>query len=156
MKSRSRYESILAWVLTVVMTVTLIPLTGRTAYAAQDTPEEILSPEEVTEENVTEKSLDSTTYELGGGQKMTVFHEGNVRYEAEDGTLIDYDPSLKAEEELDGYAYTNTAGDMKVHVPEGLGEESPLLIGDEEYQIGCSLSEESKKICPDKMGANRW
>ena len=54
MKSRSRYESILAWVLTVVMTVTLIPLTGRTAYAAQDTPEEILSPEEVTEENVTE------------------------------------------------------------------------------------------------------
>ena len=88
MSKQKRFEGILAWVLTVVMSVTLIPFTGGTSYAGEEGPQEpALSPEEVTEENVTERDLDSTSYDLGGGQQMTVFHEGNVRFEAEDGSL---------------------------------------------------------------------
>ncbi len=53
MSKQKRFEGILAWVLTVVMSVTLIPFTGGTSYAGEEGPQEpALSPEEVTEENV--------------------------------------------------------------------------------------------------------
>ena len=87
MSKQKRFESKLAWVLALAMSVTLIPMTGGVSYAEDAPQEPVLSPEEVTEENVTEKALDTTTYDLGGGQKMTVFHGGNVRYEEADGTL---------------------------------------------------------------------
>jgi len=86
MRGRKRFEGFFAWMLAIMMSVTLIPATGGAAYAGES-PEQILTPEEVTEENVTEKDLDTTTYDLGGGRKMTVFHGGAVRYEEADGTL---------------------------------------------------------------------
>ena len=146
MENRGRFDRVLAWALTITMIVTLIPLTGGGSYAEDAPQEPVLSPEEVTEENVTEKALDTTTYDLGGGQKMTVFHGGNVRYEEADGTLTDYDPSLQEEKALDGYAYTNTAGDVKLFLPESVNGEIPLLLGDGEYQIATGLSAESAEL----------
>ncbi|MCE2603998.1 hypothetical protein LH384_33465, partial [Pseudomonas aeruginosa] len=87
----------LAWILSICLVITLIPELGfaaSTGAGSAKTP--AISPDEVTEENVVEskKTTDTTTYDLGGGQEMTVFHGGEVRYENEKGELVDYDPSL--------------------------------------------------------------
>ncbi|MBQ6366919.1 MAG: hypothetical protein IJJ30_00015 [Erysipelotrichaceae bacterium] len=142
MSRQKRFEGMLAWILAIMMSITLIPISGEVSYA-EEQPEQILTPEEVTEENVTEKDLDTTTYDLGDGQKMTVFHGENVRFEDEDGKLIDYDPSLREETEMEDYALTNTAGDVRLFVPETIDEETPLLLGDDNYQIASSLIREA-------------
>ena len=46
------------------------------------------------EDTIVEKTTDTTTYDLGDGKSQTVYHGSDVRFEDEDGSLIDYDPKL--------------------------------------------------------------
>ena len=80
---------------------------------------EFADPEDLEkEEIVEERTQNSTTWQLSDGRKMTEFYSSDVRYEDEDGDLVDYDTSLVAVdselnadgEELEGYAYVNAQG----------------------------------------------
>lgn len=127
MKLRNR---IVAWFLTICLSVTLIPNMGHAEEVdkAKEAPkkQEAVKAENVTEEDVIEKTETTTTYDLGGGEKMAVFHGGSVRYRDDSGKLVDYDSSLVAidsgektiqNESLEDYAYQNRQGDKKQYMP---------------------------------------
>ncbi len=106
----------------------------------------------MTEENVIEKTEDTTTYDLGDGEKMTVFHGGQVRYEDKNGDLKDYDRRLvgikdasKTENNnsLEGYKYENNKGDKKHYIPEKFSEETPIIMENGEYSITIAPSDET-------------
>ena len=81
---------------------------------------------------------DSTTYDAGDGVLVTEYYGQDVRFRNEDGELVDYDPTLKkleSRDDLNGYAYENTAGDQKQYFPENLTEETPILLENEDKQI---------------------
>jgi len=90
-----------------------------------------------------ELTTDSTTYHVGNGKKVTEFYSQDVRFEDEDGKLVDYDPTLIKIQEtetkqgvsLQKYAYENKSGDKKQYFPEELSEETPILLEYEKYQI---------------------
>ncbi|MCQ4635525.1 DNRLRE domain-containing protein [Anaerovorax odorimutans] len=156
MEIRKSYK-VLAWILSICLVITLTPELGfaaEKASAGAKTP--VIDPEEVTEQNVVEskKTTDTTTYDLGGGQEMTVFHGGDVRYKDEKGKLIDYDPSLveikdgeKTEQNqaLDKYAYENKEGDKKQYIPETLSEKTPILMEYKDYQIAFAPTNKTLK-----------
>lgn len=105
---------------------------------------ELADPEELEkEEIVEERTQNSTTWQLSDGRKMTEFYSSAVRYEDEDGSLLDYDTSLVAVdseltaegEELEGYAYVNAQGDMKHYIPEEIGQETPLRMENGKYSL---------------------
>ena len=144
------WKKAVSWVLACCLVVTLIPQLGYATKAdaaeqagskaqKQETKqaEKKISPEDVTEKNVTDKTETSTTYSLGGGEKMTVFHGGSVRFQDEEGNLTDYDPELveikagettEEKESLKGYKYRNKTGDEKQYLPQKLSEDTPLLL----------------------------
>ena len=97
--------------------------------------EEVVCKENVIESKNTE---DSTTYDAGDGVLVTEYYGQDVRFRNEDGELVDYDPTLKkleSRDDLNGYAYENTAGDQKQYFPENLTEETPILLENEDKQI---------------------
>ena len=62
-------KKLMAWILSVCLTVTLIP---ELAFAAAGDDAAVKTgSEDVTQEKVIEKSETSTTYELGSGEQMT-------------------------------------------------------------------------------------
>lgn len=159
---------IMAWILSLCLTVTLIPEFSFAAESAADkkterettqaAAEDSAQPEappanlEVTKEDVIAKTEDTTTYDIGNDQKMTVFHGGEVRYENDKGKLVDYDPSLvrikdgeqsQQKESLDGYAYENKQGDNKHYLPETLSTDTPVRMERENYRIEFSLTDQS-------------
>ena len=151
------WKKAVSWVLACCLVVTLIPQLGYATKAdaaeqagskaqKQETKqaEKKISPEDVTEKNVTDKTETSTTYSLGGGEKMTVFHGGSVRFKDEEGDLTDYDPELveikagettEEKESLKGYKYRNKTGDEKQYLPQKLSEDTPLLLEKDGRQI---------------------
>lgn len=138
MKFGKRYK-IMAWILSLYLTVTLIP---DFSFAVESDIEEKMETE------------DTTTYNLGANEKMTVFHGGEVRYENENGKLVDYDPSLVKikdgeaslqKDSLDGYAYENNQGDNKHYLPNILSEETPIRMERENYSIEFSMTDRSLK-----------
>ena len=146
---RSAGYRLTAWLLTVCLVITLIPDISHATGSGGDTK---ISPEDVTEKNVIDRTEDTTTYDLGEGEKMTVFHGGQVRYEDEEGKLVDYDRSLvktdkgektEAGSDLDGYSYTNKDGDRKHYMPGRLSEDTPLLMEDGEHSISISPDEKT-------------
>ncbi|MEE1038222.1 MAG: hypothetical protein U0K95_03565, partial [Eubacterium sp.] len=81
---------VISWILIATLSLSSF---SELAYAADISPaEKVISEDEVTEENITEKSESTTTYYLGEGKNMTVWHGGQVRFEDEDGNLTDYEP----------------------------------------------------------------
>lgn len=141
MAIRLRHK-ITAWLLIICLVITLIPDIGHAA--ENNRGEETVSPDEVTMEDVIEKTEDTTTYDLGGGQKLLVFHGGEVRYENDEGELVDCDPSLVKldtgeksgrNESLNGYAYKNKEGDKKQYFPETLSESTPILMENGDYSM---------------------
>ncbi|HIX68914.1 MAG TPA: DNRLRE domain-containing protein [Candidatus Anaerostipes excrementavium] len=109
----------------------------RRIYGAQETQE---NKKEVME---AENTKNSTTFQLAGGKKQTVFYGQDVRFEDEDGKLKDYDPSLvkvnggKSEsgKDLKEYQYTNKEGDKKHYLPKDLTTETPVLMENGDYVI---------------------
>ena len=158
---RSAWYRLTAWLLTVCLVVTLIPDISHATGTGGDTK---ISPEDVTEKNVTGRTEDTTTYDLGEGEKMTVFHGGQVRYEDEDGELIDYDRSLvriksgektESGQSLRGYAYRNSEGDKKQYMPEKLSESTPVLMENGKYALSMSPSDETlEKLSADETSVS--
>ncbi len=143
-------KKLMAWILSISLVVTLIP--EFTFAVTADNNDEILSPEEVTMEDIVEKTETVTTYDIGGGEKMSVLHGGQVRFEDERGRLVDYDPSLKPvkpEEDtlqnmpLKGYLYTNKIGDKKHYLPETISEDIPVRMEYKDYAIEFALTDET-------------
>lgn len=90
-----------------------------------------------------ESTKSSTTFQLAGGKKQTVFYGQDVRFEDEDGNLKDYDPTLvkvdggKSEsgKDLKEYQYTNKEGDKKHYLPKDLTKDTPILMENGNYVI---------------------
>jgi hypothetical protein len=91
---------------------------------------------------ITEKTTDSTTYELEDGLKMTEFYSEDVRYTDESGELQDYDTTLSDVSELNDetdfnlsdYALGNVNGETGLYLPENV-EESPIILENGELSI---------------------
>ena len=88
-------------------------------------------------DDVVDKTETTTTFDVGNGMITKVIHGGAVRFENEEGDLIDYDPSLielkdgektDLNEPLNGYEYRNNVGDKKQYLPETLGEKTPIIM----------------------------
>lgn len=137
-----------AWILTLCLVITLIPDIG---YAMEDYDTDSdarVSIEDVTENDIIEKTEITTTYDLGGSEKAVVIHGASVRFEDSEEKLIDYDPSLVdiidedsgQDFSLQGYAYTNQAGDMKHYIPEELSEDLPVRMEYKDYSIEFTLT----------------
>ena len=109
--------------------------------------------EDVTEEKAVkeENTLDSTTFDLGDREKMLIMYGQDVRFEGDNGELIDYDPELvriNKEEtsqgrSLSGYRYENKISDHKEYMPEILSQETPVLMENEDESIEMSPVTES-------------
>lgn len=103
------------------------------------------------EENIVERTTDTTTYDLGNGKIQTVYHGSDVRFEDEDGTLVDYDPALveirndetEQSQPLSGYAYENKEGDKKQYLPDTISEDTPLIMESEGYHVHMSPAEDT-------------
>ena len=132
MDTKLRHK-VIAWILMFCLAITLIPNPGYAAKTekksarSEKTSAEKISPDEVSEKNVIEKKESVTTYDLGQGETMSVFHGGDVRYKDDSGKLVDYDPSLVAiangekteqNESLEDYVYKNRRGDKKQYMPQ--------------------------------------
>lgn len=92
----------------------------------------------------------SNTYLMSNGMKKTVYYSDNIRFE-EDGKLKKYNSELVAAESQDKkiislaknisvknskkYKYVNKSGDTKQYLPETIGEESPVLLTQDDYRI---------------------
>lgn len=153
------HYKLIAWVLIACLSVTLIPDIGYASGGSitKSTQEKMvtntIAPEDVTKNDVIAKSEVTTTYDLGGGEKMSVFHGGPVRYRNANNELVDYDPSLVSigsgektiqNESLEEYAYTNKQGDNKQYIPESLSEQTPIILENENYKI--EITPSSKTI----------
>lgn len=154
-----------AWILSVCLVVTLIPNIGYAAGSSNAVSgngnkgqsvsgSRAVPADEVTEENVVEKTESTTTYALGNGEQMTVFHGGQVRYRDENGRLRDYDPALvgisdgeksEQDKDLSGYSVRNNRGDMKQYMPDKLGEATPVIMENDKYSISITPENETLK-----------
>lgn len=143
---RKQTTRAIALILSASITTTSVPWNHLFTVKASEIEEnEEIEPEEVTAENVIEeeKTADTTVFDLGGSRKMEVFYGSDVRFENENGELVDYDPSLVSVTdeksiggtELEGYAYENKAGDSKQYLPGELSGETPIVMEKEEYRI---------------------
>ena len=173
---RSKMKHMIALIVILCLTVTSIPAIGYAAVpeepaavqttAGSDTEIDTIEPageesasevvkdlSEVTEDDIIEdaSSESVTTYDLGGGQRASIFYSYNVRYENEDGELASYDPELveisasasaisthavtAQGESLSGYRYENRQGNFKNYIPETLSESTPIRMEYEQYAI---------------------
>ena len=159
MDTKLRHK-VIAWILMFCLAITLIPNPGYAAKTekksarSEKASAEKISPDEVSEKNVIEKKESVTTYDLGQGETMSVFHGGDVRYKDDSGKMVDYDPSLVAiangekteqNESLEDYVYKNRQGDKKQYMPQLLSEETPILMENESYRIEITPSSKTLK-----------
>lgn len=139
-------KRVIALLLSASITTTSISWNHLLTAQASETAESVeITPEEATAENVIEgeKTADTTVYDLGGNRKMEVFYGSDVRFENEEGELVDYEPSLVPVTDaksiggtgLEGYAYENKEGDSKQYLPEELSGDTPIVMEKEEYRI---------------------
>lgn len=148
LRMKKKRKQLLAGFMAFVMAFTAIPLEGITIediFAKEG--EETVSADEVpvSEEDVieSENTENSTTFDIGDRKKKVIYYGGDVRYEDEDGSLVDYDPSLvevaegtsENGEDLSGYVYENASGDKKQYLPQELGSDTPVRMEYEGHSI---------------------
>lgn len=146
------WKKAVCWLLTFCLVVTLIPELG---YAARGNAQDPGGKQETaTTQKVIAKTEDSTTYSRKDGEKMVVFHGGQVRFRDEKGTLTDYDPELveirkgettEEKASLEGYKYRNKTGNEKQYLPKKLSEKTPLLLEKDDRQITLTPTDEMVK-----------
>ena len=142
---KSLPKRLLAFLLIMAMITTTtewtqVFTTRQNIYAAEETQTENKEKKEVIQ---SENTKNSTTFQLEDGKKETVFYGQDVRYETENGTLKEYDPTLTKIEDkksengndLKDYAYENEEGDKKHYLPEKLTEKTPVLMENGKYEI---------------------
>ena len=143
---KKRFKKLFSCFLAVTLIFTSIEWSGITqsihSVKAEETQKETKTSEQ-KEVIKSEKTKNSTTFELANGKKQTVFYGQDVRFKTKNGKLKDYDPSLvkiqnkKSENgnDLKDYAYENEEGDKKHYLPKNLTEETPVLMENGKYQI---------------------
>ena len=111
---------------------------------------------------ILEIPINSTTWQLSDGHKQVVYYSNDVRFEDDNGKLVDYDASLisvqqaKSVEGVDlkGYAYENKQGDMKHYIPKEMDTNTPLRLENGEYSLEVSpmfvTSEDTKEVAVQK------
>lgn len=128
--------------------------------------EEPKSFSEVTEDDIIlEESNESmTTYDLGGGRKVTAFYSYDVRYLDENGNYVDIDPEfteIKGKsrsgqgEQLTGYKYENKQGKNKTYIPEELSESTPVIMERDSYSITMTPTGYLNSILAKSNGKNK-
>lgn len=175
MFERKRWHRITAILLVLTMLFTSIPAMAFAESTGSEEPdagetgksEETLLMEEnlqleesVSEDNIidSENTTESTTFDLGNGKRMIIYHGQDVRYETEEGKLEDYDSSLvelKAEESetgenLSDYAFENRKGDIKHYIPQSLKEETPVITENGKYSLSMVPIDETVEKQPVK------
>ena len=93
---KSLPKRLLALILIITMVTTTaewsqIAIMTRKIYASEKTENTKIECKEVIQ---SENTKTSTTFQLGNGKKETVFYGQDVRFETDNGTLKDYDPTL--------------------------------------------------------------
>lgn len=135
------------------------------------TDEEISEELEVMETDGNFKELpehrtpNSTTFVLSDNQYRTDYYASDVRYEDENGNLIDFDSSLKklkknektseGDRDLSGYKYENIAGEKKNYFPEKISEDTPVLMENDDYAIKITPCIEDKAIAFDDVSIDK-
>ncbi|MEE0742495.1 MAG: hypothetical protein U0M21_09480 [Emergencia sp.] len=114
------------------------PDAGMETEMEESLEDHLILESDLSEENAvpTESTADSTVFELGDGKKTAIFYSQPVRFEDENGTLRDYEPTLveitggqsSLGKDLSGYAFENESGDKKQYLPEELSENTPIMI----------------------------
>ena len=130
-KLAKSWKRIVATTLIMAMILTSTSLESLAAETDGNSPPVKTEKEETTEkevvvckENVIESknTEDSTTYDAGDGVLVTEYYGPTLK-------------KLESRNDLNGYAYENTAGDQKQYFPENLTEETPILLENEDKQI---------------------
>lgn len=151
-------RKIFTGIMSICLLVTMMPMSAFASTDLSSPNESLLADEavpveeyfeykdvsELTEEDVLldESGEGYTTFTLGGGRRLTMFFTEDVRYENDEGELIEYNPALidvknrpETAEKPESYVYENTAGDNKLYIPETLSEETPILMEKDDYAI---------------------
>lgn len=85
-------------------------------------------------EKIVNKTKNSTTYEEKDGRKKIIIYNANIRFEDENGKLIDYDPSLIKSKKTE-FAYENKLGDSKVYLPTKISNHNKILLTKDSAEI---------------------
>ena len=130
-----------------------------TAIVAEDYEE----PKNITKTELKEeRTRNTTTWQLSDGHKQVVYYSNDVRFEDDNGKLVDYDSSLVSVQQaksvegadLEGYAYENKQGDMKHYIPKEMDENTPLRLENGEYSLEVSpmfvTSKDTKEVAVQK------
>lgn len=156
-KSKNKWKKIVSMLLVISMFITacdwslIAEAAGleKISLETEQTDEELdyevyVEPEDIEKEEIkSERTKNSTTWQLSDGNKQTIYYSSDVRYEGEDGKLVDYDTALvditgeksKSGNCLTGYAYENAQGDMKHYIPENINAETPLRMENGDYVL---------------------
>jgi hypothetical protein len=141
----------ISYVLIITMLVSILG-NGKISFAKSENDYREINKETriITDNNENEISQItefSTTYNLGNGLHETQIYASEVRYkDDETGKLVDYDPYLVEVKEkesslgndLGNYSYENESGDKKHYFPDNLSEDTPLLSEYGDYQFSMS------------------
>ena len=155
---KSLPKRLLALILIITMITTTaewsqIATMTRKIYASEKTENTKIESKEVIKG---ENTKNSTTFQLSNGKKQTIFYGQDVRFETDNGTLEDYDPTLVKVEDsksengnsLKDYAYENETGDKKHYLPKKLTDKTPVLMENGKYEISfapiCGEEKENK------------
>ena len=151
-KKSKHWKKIVSWILALCICMTSVEWPA-VAHAEKSSKKTNVQSEDANQETVYEESEDvvkteipeertknSTTWQLSNGMKQTVYYSSDVRYEDEEGELVDYDSSLVSVEEEDpvsseAYLYVNARGDRKHYIPKEIGYDTPLLMENGEYSL---------------------
>ena len=111
-----------------------------------------------------ERTQNSNTFLLDNGMKQIVLYSDDIRYEDEEGNLVDYNPKL-VETDTDSmdtikelaadsevidqstaadYIYENKSGDSKQYIPKTIDSDTPLLMTNKDYKLTFAPLTESK------------
>ena len=151
-KKSKHWKKIVSWILALCICMTSVEWPA-VAHAEKSSKKTNVQSEDANQETVYEESEDvvkteipeertknSTTWQLSNGMKQTVYYSSDVRYEDEEGELVDYDSSLVSVEEdapvsSEAYLYVNAQGDRKHYIPKEIGYDTPLLMENGEYSL---------------------
>lgn len=154
MKKRGKWRSlsvalILCMVLTSIPAVAFATSEDAVPTENETETEEMQIPakdaEDVTEDDVIleESSENVTVFDLGNSYRAKVFSAYPVRFENEDGDMVDVEPELVSVSgketsqgvSLSGYAYENKSGLFKQYIPKNLSENTPVIMEYDDYSI---------------------
>ena len=162
---KSRFSKIISLALVIAMLVQLTPMnifaanisatdtagkingttiTNNTA----DTYEDAYIVGEV-EENRTEYTKE---YILSNGLHMAAVYSEPVHFE-NNGVWAEIDNTLKLTATRSGSAYTNTAGDWQVSLPQNLNDETAVTLAKDGYTLSFYMSGELKNIGTEVMAS---